>query len=243
MEMSLRNKISLLLTILFCLSTPIMSNNNDIRAIIITYEDYSTSSYAPSVLTIKYNIEGSSFLLENQEGICGENKVTSTIPKPIVTKFIESLDMLSKHNNDIVFTPQDIKDCISFLNDTCYADMELILITNDLDKDDVLEMLPSLRTLNKETLQIARDRLNSLNHKQVFSITLELSDKTTKKIVPSSIYQGDNWIMNNNTYINDSVVYSFLQEAQLNNLFFQQERPYFLVSILGILKQTGEFSK
>lgn len=243
MEMSLRNKISLLLTILFCLSTPIMSNNSDIRAIIITYEDYSTSSYAPSVLTIKYNIEGSAFLLENQEGICGENKVTSTIPKPIVTKFVESLDMLSKHNNDIVFTPQDIKDCISFLNDTCYADMELSLITNDLDKDDVLEMLPSLRTLNKETLQIARDRLNSLNHKQVFSITLELSDKTTKKIIPSSIYQGDNWIMNNNTYINDSVVYSFLQEAQLNNLFFQQERPYFLVSILGILKQIGEFSK
>ncbi len=241
--MSLRNKISLLLTILFCLSTPIMSSNSDIRAIIITYEDYSTSSYAPSVLTIKYNIEGSAFLLENQEGICGENKVTSTIPKPIVTKFIESLDMLSKHNNDIVFTPQDIKDCISFLNDTCYADMELSLITNDLDKDDVLEMLPSLRTLNKETLQIARDRLNSLNHKQVFSITLELSDKTTKKIIPSSIYQGDNWIMNNNTYINDSVVYSFLQEAQLNNLFFQQERPYFLVSILGILKQIGEFSK
>lgn len=225
----------LVLANMLILSIPMLANKNDIKSIIITYEDYSISSYATSIQEIKYKLGSDFYEIEGTNLTDKDSIIPSTIKVSKIHKFVETLKRRCKNDNDIIFTQQEIDKSISFINDCKNADMEMVLSANGIQKKDIIEMLPSLLTLGKNNLLEARERLYSLNHHPFFSISFEMGNGAVIKICPISIYQDDNWVVGNTMFIADSIMSKFLNDIHISNLFVQLEKEYFMTYLLCVL--------
>lgn len=106
-----------------------------------------------------------------------------------------------------------------------------------MDNNYLTSQLPLLCSADSSKIQILLDKLYKTKRKPSFSISLKMKDGKIIKVHPNSFYQGDNWNLGENGFINDIFVTSFLDKAGLNSMFISMEKEYFMIELLGINKK------
>lgn len=229
----------LLFSLLIALFYPLVVEafNGAVEEISFKYEEYHTSSYALVVKEIKYKYNGSAYLLEKKENLHGTTEIPSYIEKTIVDSFVDTLAVRGKDSNTVFFTIQDVRDCISFINDCHHTDIPMILSSYDMDETFLIDNMPILYSKDPSYVKTIMDCFYSNTRKPFWGISITFIDGTIINIHPNSVYEDDSWCLGENNYIDYECVTRFLSQSHLSKLFIPLEKEYMMIHIIGMYKR------
>lgn len=225
-----------LLLALFC-TLSMQAYEGTIEEVSFKYEEYKSSSYAPIVKEIIYKYNGSTYLLEDKEGLYGTALFPSYIEKNIIDNFVDTLTVRRKNSNTVFFTIQDVNNCLLFIHDGHHTDIPMLLSSYDISDTFLMNNMPMLCSMNSIDMQILLDIFYKNTNKPSCGITFKSKNGKNIEVHPNSVYEGDSWCLNKNSYINYQCVTNFLSQINLQNLFVPIEKEYMMIHLIGIYKK------